>query len=86
MLDDLIKALAEEVFAKLGRPCKPIFIRLTKLAETKDGTSGDYDRAGEWQIQCGTDKPFLLSLTNAETKDPATREEKIRAAILRCIS
>lgn len=86
IVDDLIRTLATQVFAELGKSCESVSIERTRLADADNGVSGDYDRAGEWRIQCGTDEPFLLSLTNADTKDPTTREKRIKEAILRCVS
>jgi hypothetical protein len=86
IVDDLIRLLARQVFVTMGKSCEPLSVERKGLADAKDGVSGDYDSAGEWQIQCGTDKPFLLSLTNADTKDPMIREKRIKQAILRCVS
>ena len=85
MMEDLIKEGVEKVFAELGKPCSSISIRRTKHAETEQGVSGDYDRAGEWQVECGSETAFVLTLTNAESKDPATRQQRIKAAIMRSI-
>lgn len=85
ILDEIIRAVVKRVFVEMGKPCEPSIER-TQLAEAEGGKGGDYDRAGEWRIQCGKDVPFMLSLSNAETKDPATRGKLIEAAIRRAVN
>ena len=81
--DNEIKTIAMDVMQQLGRASECMSVLHIEGAKTENGTSGADDRAGTWQVQCGTDMPFLLTLSNRQIVDQAKRAEIVKNEILR---
>lgn len=69
-LVDEIKNITVEVTIEFGHATKEVLVEQIEGAKTEDSTSHADDLAGTWRIQCGTDAPVNLSLTNRQITDP----------------